>query len=148
MTWTCRSAIGSSIFTGAETLLIVEDEISILNLGRRILEGLGYTVLTALSAKEAISHAETHKRDIKLVLTDVVMPEMNGHELIKKLMLIIPNLKCIYMSGYTANAIAHHGVLGKGVYFIQKPFSLEDVSRKVREALDSINMRKENQKEE
>lgn len=122
--------------TGTETVLIVEDEQAILNIGRRVLEGLGYTVLTASSPEEALRIAQTRRDRIDLMLTDVVMPQMNGRELAERLAAIKPGLKCIFMSGYTGDVIARHGVLEKGLRFIEKPFSIDTLSQKVREALD------------
>ena len=101
-----------------------------------MLEQLGYTVIASAKPEEAVSLANEYGKDIHLLLTDVIMPRMNGRDLAKKLMLIYPDLKCLFMSGYTANVIAHHGVLNEGVYFIPKPFSKQDVSIKVREVLD------------
>jgi CheY-like chemotaxis protein len=121
---------------GTETVLLVEDEASILKVGRAMLERLGYKVLAAGRPSEAIRLAAEHAGPIHLVLTDVVMPEMNGKELAARLSSIYPDLKSLYMSGYTANVIAHHGVLDKGVSMIQKPFSLRDLATKVRDALN------------
>ncbi|MBI5341917.1 MAG: response regulator [Deltaproteobacteria bacterium] len=121
---------------GTETLLLVEDDESILNLARTILEGYGYTLLAARRPGEAIRLAREHAGDIRLLVTDVVMPEMNGRELAEKLSLLRPGLKCLYMSGYTSNVIAHRGVLAEGVQFIQKPFSAQSLAAKVRETLD------------
>lgn len=118
---------------GDETILLVEDELWLLELGETMLKRLGYTVLTAGSPKEAVNIAENYPHDIDLLLTDVIMPEMNGRELAKKLADIRPNLKSIFMSGYTANVIAHHGVLDQDVYFIQKPFSIQELSKRIRE---------------
>lgn len=120
---------------GSETILLVEDEQRLLNLSRMMLEKLGYQVLAAGTPGEAIQLAEEHAGKINLLVTDVIMPEMNGWDLCKLLLLLYPNLKRLFMSGYTANVIAHHGVLEEGVCFIQKPFSLQDLSLKVREAL-------------
>jgi response regulator RpfG family c-di-GMP phosphodiesterase len=100
-----------------------------------MLERQGYTVLAASTPGESIRLAEAHPGKIHLLMTDVVMPEMNGHDLARNLLSIYPNLKRLFMSGYTANVIAHHGVLDKGVHFLQKPFSMEDLVSKVREAL-------------
>jgi two-component system cell cycle sensor histidine kinase/response regulator CckA len=122
---------------GTETVLLVEDEEGVLMVGKTMLERLGYTVLAASTPSEAIRLAGEHVDVIRLVLTDVVMPEMNGKELAEKLRSIHPSLKCLYMSGYTAEVIAHHGVLDKGVSMIQKPFSLGDLAAKVRDALDT-----------
>jgi len=121
---------------GYETILIVEDEPSIMNLGKRMLESLGYRVITADSPQEALRLAESKTVEIHLLITDVVMPQMNGRDLASRLISSLPDLKYLFMSGYTANAIAHHGVLDEGVSFIQKPFSKKELAIKVREALD------------
>ncbi len=121
-----------------ETILIVEDDGGILNLSRTMLEKMGYVVLTANSTGEAMRLAEAHAGNIRMLLTDVVMPEMNGHDLAEKLMKLNPNLTVLFMSGYTANVIAHRGVLDKGVSFIQKPFSMKDLSVRVHETLGQI----------
>ena len=121
---------------GQETVLMVEDEPAILDLGRQLLEMQGYRVLAAATPGEAIRLAEEHIGEIHLLLTDVVMPEMNGRELAKKLLSLYPGLKRLFMSGYTADVIAHHGVLDEEVHFIQKPFSLDALAAKVRDALD------------
>ncbi|MBU4472350.1 MAG: PAS domain S-box protein [Desulfobacteraceae bacterium] len=120
---------------GSETILLVEDEPAILRITAIMLEKLGYTVLTANRPGEAIRLAREHIGEIHLLMTDVVMPEMNGRDLAKTLLSLFPNLKRLFMSGYTANVIAHHGVLDEGVQFIQKPFSSHDVAAKVRQAL-------------
>jgi two-component system cell cycle sensor histidine kinase/response regulator CckA len=119
-----------------ETVLLVEDEQAILYMATRMLEVLGYTVLAANTSDEAIRQAEVHVGDIHLLMTDVVMPEMNGRDLAQNLLSRYPRLKSLFMSGYTANVIAHHGVLDEGVSFIQKPFSLKDLAAKIRQALD------------
>jgi PAS domain S-box-containing protein len=121
---------------GSETILVVEDELAILRMTQIMLERLGYTVLTAVTPGEAMELAREHSGEIDLLLTDVVMPEMNGRDLAKNLLSLYPNLKRLFMSGYTANVIAHHGVLDEGVQFIQKPFSKQDLAIKVREVLD------------
>jgi two-component system cell cycle sensor histidine kinase/response regulator CckA len=121
---------------GTETVLLVEDEPMILGLCKTMLEELGYTVLTAKAPSEAIRLAEEHAGDIHLLITDVVMPEMNGRDLAKKILSLYPGLKSLFMSGYTANVIAHRGVLEQGIHFMQKPFSMENLSAKVREALE------------
>ncbi|MDP3478591.1 MAG: PocR ligand-binding domain-containing protein [Desulfoprunum sp.] len=121
---------------GQETILLVEDEPSILHLGKRMLEKLGYRVLAAATPGEALRLAEQNSGEIHLLLTDVVMPEMNGRDLARRLLSLYPDLKRLFMSGYTANVIAHHGVLDEGVHFIQKPFSKTELSVKVREALE------------
>jgi DNA-binding NtrC family response regulator len=101
-----------------------------------MLEKKGYSVLPAATPGEAIDLAKTHSDKIHLLMTDVVMPEMNGRELAKKITNFHPDIGMLFMSGYTANVIAHHGVLDDGVAFIQKPFSLDDLTEKVRELLD------------
>jgi PAS domain S-box-containing protein len=118
-----------------ETVLLVEDNEVILDMTRQMLEGLNYRVLTASSPSRALQHVKTYGAEIKLVITDVVMPEMNGKELSKQINDISPGLKCLFHSGYTANVIAHQGVLDPGVHFLQKPFSIKALSIKVREAL-------------
>ncbi|MCK5350686.1 MAG: response regulator, partial [Desulfobacula sp.] len=119
-----------------ETILLVEDDLSILKLAEKILEGLNYTVLIAGTPKGAIKLAKDHTGEIHLLITDVIMPEMNGLELSEQLKSLYPDLKCMFMSGYTANAIAQHGVLDEGVHFLQKPFSRSDLAKKVRKVLD------------
>jgi len=120
---------------GAETVLLVEDNKVVLKLGTQILEGLGYTVISADTPGEALRLSNEFAGTIDLLITDVVMPEINGRELAERLIAMRPGLKCLFMSGYTADVIAHHGVLDKGVYFIQKPFSMKSLAEKVREAL-------------
>jgi PAS domain S-box-containing protein len=122
--------------SGSETILVVEDEPAMLSLSTRILERLGYEIVGAMSPSKALALASEHHGTIDLLVTDVVMPEMNGRELASKLLLKYPKLRCLYMSGYTANVIAHHGVLDDGVHFIQKPFARGDLAAAVRRALD------------
>jgi two-component system, cell cycle sensor histidine kinase and response regulator CckA len=124
------------VLRGHETVLVVEDEPAILEMSKLMLEQQGYRILTAGTPGEAIRLAEKHAGEIHLLMTDVVMPEMNGRDLAKELLSLYPNLKRLFMSGYTANVIAHHGVLDEGITFIQKPFSIRDLAAKVREALD------------
>jgi CheY-like chemotaxis protein len=122
---------------GLETILLVEDEPAILNMTMMLLSKQGYTVLAASSPGEAGRLASEQSGKIDLLLTDVIMPEMNGKDLAKNLMSLNPLLKCLFMSGYTANVISQHGVLDEGMHFIQKPFSLPDLATKVRTVLDS-----------
>ena len=122
---------------GLETILIVEDELAILNMASTLLSKQGYTVLSANTHQEAIRLAKENAGEISLLITDVIMPEMNGKDLAQKLLSLYPQLKKLFMSGYTADAIAQHGVLDEGVNFIQKPFSLAALATKVREVLDS-----------
>jgi len=121
---------------GHETILLVEDEAEILELGRLMLESFGYSVVTASTPAEAINLADEHAGGINLLVTDVVMPGMNGRELAENLLSRYPDMSCLFMSGYTADVIAHRGVLDEGVQFIQKPFSMQKLAGKVREALD------------
>lgn len=114
-----------------ETLLLVEDESTVRKMACTMLERSGYSVLMAASPSEAFAIAKAHAGKIDLLVTDVVMPEMNGKELASQLQDLYPQIKVLFMSGYTANAIAHHGVLDDGVNFIQKPFSHKDLTGKV-----------------
>jgi len=121
---------------GDETVLIVEDEPAILKLGATILERQGYNVLTAATPAQAIQTVAEQGDAIQLLITDVVMPEMNGRDLVRRVREVKPDLKCLYISGYTADAIAHHGVLEEGVRFLQKPFSILELATRVRQVLD------------
>jgi PAS domain S-box-containing protein len=120
---------------GGETILLVEDEPAILTMTTLMLEGMGYAVIAAGTPGEAIRLARERPGRIDLLMTDVVMPEMNGRDLAGNLLSIYPDIRRLFMSGYTANVIAHHGVLDAGVHFLQKPFSKNDLAAKVREAL-------------
>ncbi len=128
--------VSKPLLRGNETILLVEDEPSILEITREMLEEQGYAVLAANRPDEAIRLAREHAGDIHLLITDVVMPEMNGRDLAKKMLSLNQHLKCLFMSGYTSNVIAHHGVLEEGVHFTQKPFSMHGLATKVREVLD------------
>ncbi|MBA2882593.1 nitrogen-specific signal transduction histidine kinase/CheY-like chemotaxis protein [Desulfosalsimonas propionicica] len=120
---------------GSATVLLVEDEQAILKMGMEMIRRLGYTVLTAQSPKDALRVAGEYNDKIDLLITDVVMPEMNGRDLSSRLRKNHPDLKTLYMSGYPANVIAGHGVLDEGVEFIQKPFSVKDIAVKVHGAI-------------
>ncbi len=122
---------------GRGTILLVEDEPSILEMATLMLDGMGYAVIAAGTPGKAIRLAREHRGHIDLLMTDVVMPEMNGRDLAKNILSLYPGVKCLFMSGYTANVIAHHGVLEQGVHFIQKPFSMKDLGAKVRKALEN-----------
>ena len=119
-----------------ELVLLVEDDASILKLGEMILRDLGYNVLSTTSPTQAIQLANESAGKIDLLITDVVMPEMNGRELSEQLQTLYPDVRVLFMSGYTANVIAHRGVLEDGVYFIPKPFSKKNMAVKIREVLD------------
>ena len=118
-----------------EKVLVVEDEQAILKMATNMLELLGYTVLAAHTPAEAIRLAEEHAGEIHLLMTDIVMPEMDGRDLSVRLQSLYPSIKNLFMSGYTSNLIAHRGVLDEGVAFIQKPFSMKDLAVKVQEVL-------------
>jgi two-component system cell cycle sensor histidine kinase/response regulator CckA len=122
---------------GHETILLVEDELAILEMTKEMLELHGYVVLAAGTPGEAIRMAREHAGEIHLLMTDVVMPEMNGRDLARNLLSIYPHLKRLFTSGYTANLIAHRGVLDDGVHFLEKPFSMKGLAAKVRQALES-----------
>ena len=131
-----RLAAVSARQTGTETILVVEDDAAVRNITERILGMSGYTVLTAATADVALKHCKAHQRAIHLLLTDVVMPEVGGRVLAERVALARPGIKILYMSGYTDDAIVHHGTLDPGTHFIGKPFSAADLTRKVREVLD------------
>ena len=131
-----KTAVEQRIASGTETVLLVEDEEAILKLGKTILERYGYTVLAAQTPGEALALAERHEGRIHILVSDVVMPEMNGKELLEKILVLRPGLKSLFMSGYTANVIVHQGVLEEGVNFLQKPFSIKSLAQKVRGVLD------------
>jgi CheY-like chemotaxis protein len=122
-----------------ETILVVEDDVLVLQLAEKVLEKLGYAVLTSASSAEAINTVREYQDAIHLLMTDVVLPEMSGRELSGEILKIRPNIKSMFMSGYTADIIARQGVLEKGVHFIQKPFTFDSLARKVREALGTRN---------
>lgn len=121
---------------GSETILLVEDEEVVRGLARQILEQAGYNVLDASGGEEAIRLSRERREPIHLLLTDVVMPETSGKEIAQRLTSMRPATRVLYMSGYTDDAIVHHGVLDSNVQFIQKPFTPVGLARKVREVLD------------
>jgi len=122
---------------GTETILLVEDEANLRYLARQFLEKQGYKVIEAADGAVAMQIAVAHDRTIHLLLTDVIMPGMNGRELAQRISEIRPNVKILYMSGYTENVIGHNGMLDAGVRLLQKPFNLRDLKSKVREVLDA-----------
>lgn len=131
-----EDAGAQTIATGTETVLLVEDEGAILRMGKAMLERYGYTVLATHKPDQAVAIVEQYDGPIDLLVTDVVMPEMNGKELKKKIEKLNPRIKVLYMSGYTANVIMHRGILQDNVNFLQKPFSVDSLVNKVREVLD------------
>ncbi|MHB1459908.1 MAG: LytS/YhcK type 5TM receptor domain-containing protein [Armatimonadota bacterium] len=124
-------------YSGDETVLVVEDETAVLQLAESILTRRGYKVLTSSQPHKAISLAESYDHDIHLVITDVVMPVMNGKELHDRIRSIRPSIKTIFMSGYTADVIANNGILDDDAAFLQKPFTNESLAQLVRDTLDN-----------
>jgi PAS domain S-box-containing protein len=125
-------------FTGAqETVLLVEDEQALLSLGVRFLKRLGYKVFASSDPREAVRVFEQHRNEIDILMTDVVMPEMSGREVWEAVSAMRPDLKCLFVSGYTADVIATHGILSEGVHFLQKPYTVDALGRKIREVLDA-----------
>jgi len=130
-------APAKSVALGNETILLVEDEPMILQMTTMMLECHGYKVLPVATPNEAIRIAREHPGTIQLLMTDVIMPEMNGLELAKNLQSFDPTLKCLFMSGYTADIIGQHGGLSEDQHFIPKPFTLDELTVKIRTLLDS-----------
>ncbi|HEY3381150.1 MAG TPA: PAS domain S-box protein [Vicinamibacterales bacterium] len=130
-----RSGATAVTPTGTETILLVEDEDAVLELGRSMLTRLGYRVLAARSPLQAVQLIAELGGSIDLLISDVVMPEMNGRELAARLTLSLPSLRCLFVSGYTGDIISHRGVLDGSVHFLQKPFSLPALAQAVRRAL-------------
>jgi CheY-like chemotaxis protein len=121
----------------AETILLVEDALRVRAVVREILEMNGYNILEARHGVEALEISERHRGPIHLMVTDVVMPQMSGRELAQRLQPVRPDMKVLYMSGYTDDAIVRHGVLGAGIAFLSKPFTPDALALKVREVLDT-----------
>ncbi|MFI5312060.1 MAG: ATP-binding protein [Gemmatimonadales bacterium] len=132
-----KSARTAEPARGSETILIVEDEESVRKLAVRILETAGYKVLAASNGGEALLLLEREARPVQLMLTDVVMPVMSGRELATRLLKVHPLMKVLFTSGYTDDAILRHGVLDEGTHFIGKPYARAELTRKIREVLDS-----------
>lgn len=128
---------GSALLNGTETVLLVEDEEIVRDMTRKSLELTGYKVLEAASGGEAMMICESHADAIQLLLTDVVMPEMSGRELAECLKKVRPEMKTLYMSGYTDEAIVNHGILAPNTAFLEKPFTPDSLARKLREVLDA-----------
>ena len=127
---------GGEALRGSETILLVDDDEAIRRLSRDFLEREGYRVIEARNGQEALWGSEHHAGPIHLMMTDVIMPGMSGQELAEKLGSSRPELKVLYMSGYTDSAIVHHGVLDDGKAFLQKPFALQVLAEKLRAVLD------------
>ncbi|HEX2611231.1 MAG TPA: ATP-binding protein, partial [Gemmatimonadales bacterium] len=139
--WGMEPAIGTATQqmpqVGTETLLLVEDEAAVRSSVRRLLEWHGYTVLEARNGAEALRVYEAHAEDIDLVLTDVVMPEMGGHELIERLRQRYPEVRVLFMSGYAERALTNDGSIPAGTGYLEKPFTVETLMRRLREVLDA-----------
>jgi PAS domain S-box-containing protein len=129
-------------FRGSETILLVEDEEMVRDLAYKVLAEMGYKVLAASNGEEALQICEQHKEPIHLMLTDVVMPKMSGRELAEGSVRWYPELKVIYMSGYTDSSVIRNGMLEPGVNFVQKPFTPLSLTKKVREVLDASESQK------
>ncbi len=132
-----RSSNPTAMSKGEETILLVEDEVQLLELTKENLSRLGYTVLAADMPQEALRVAREYPGVIHLLLTDVVMPGMSGEDLRNELVVERPGIKCLFVSGYTADAITDRGILDPDVHFLQKPFSIDALSAKLREVLSA-----------
>jgi two-component system, cell cycle sensor histidine kinase and response regulator CckA len=126
-----------SVQRGTETILLVEDDSQLRQLSSSVLAHCGYKMLVAGSPEEGLAICKANHRDIHLLITDVVMPRMNGRQLAEQIAQVAPNIKVLYISGYTSNAIVHYGVLDPDLWFLPKPFTLSALMAKVREVLDS-----------
>lgn len=126
---------GVRMSEGTETILLVEDDETVRKFVNEVLESDGYRLLVASNGGAALSICAQYEEPIHLLLTDVFMPEMSGRELTNRLAAVRPELKVLYMSGYTDDVVAHHGVLPEGTAFLQKPFGADVLARKVREVL-------------
>ncbi|HLA78928.1 MAG TPA: response regulator, partial [Vicinamibacteria bacterium] len=131
------NATGQTVRGGSETILLAEDEEALRAIVLEILEAGGYTVLAGVTPEEVLLAARSHAGPIHLMLTDVVMPGMSGRELAGRVQAVQPGARVLYMSGYTDEAISHHGVLDSGTLFIQKPFTVEALLRRLREVLEA-----------
>jgi two-component system cell cycle sensor histidine kinase/response regulator CckA len=127
--------------TGSETVLLVEDEPALRRLSRRVLAQFGYTVLEAPNGEEALRLAEAYHGPINLVLTDVVMPRLSGHDLAERVLASHPEAKILFMSGYTDDAVVQHGVLTQDVALLRKPFTPYALAARIREVLDGTAAR-------
>jgi CheY-like chemotaxis protein len=130
------AASGTTAPRGTETILLVDDASEIRSIARIALERAGYVVIEASGGEEALTAALAPKIKVELLIVDVVMPGMSARELARRLQEISPKVRVLYISGYTANVISHHGILDAGVDFLQKPFSSFELLSKVREILD------------
>jgi CheY-like chemotaxis protein len=127
----------AEVLTGTETILVVEDEPFVRELLKELLASRGYQVLEAASAAEALARCEAYHRPIHLLLTDVVMPEINGRQLAQMLVVKRPEMRVLFMSGYTDDAVLRHGVQNRSEAFIQKPYTPEALLKKIRDVLST-----------
>jgi CheY-like chemotaxis protein len=125
---------------GRETILVVEDDEIVRNLAVEVLETLGYPTLSAGDPDQAQAICRSYEAPIHLLLTDVVLPQMDGRSLYNALLATRPEMKVLYVSGYTENFIVHHGVLDQGVQFLAKPFTVDTLAKRVRHILDGLSM--------
>jgi CheY-like chemotaxis protein len=132
-----ETAVPVELPSGDETILLVEDEGRVRRLARRVLQDCGFTVIPAENGSEALRKCAEHEGRIDLLVTDVIMPGMNGRQLHEEIRKTLPDLQALYVSGYPGDVIADHGVLDEGVHFLPKPFTAEALMRKVREVLDT-----------
>ncbi|HWR73791.1 MAG TPA: response regulator, partial [Nitrospirota bacterium] len=123
------------VVSGTGTVLLVEDDDMVSRMTAEMLKSIGYTVLVENNPVDALSLCEMSQSPIDLLITDVVMPNMNGKELRDRIKILRPGIKVLFMSGYTANVIIHHGIPEEGIQFIQKPFRLNDLARKIQDIL-------------
>jgi CheY-like chemotaxis protein len=138
---TAPSAVQPAVRAGTETILLVEDELGVRQLVCEMLLRLGYQILQASGGAEALRLFEQHQGSIDLLITDVIMPQMSGRELAQRLKALQPSLKVLYISGYTDDMLAHHGVLESNVFLLQKPFAPDELAKKLREVLDAPAIR-------
>jgi len=125
------------VTAGTMDVLLVEDDSQLRQLSSSVLAHCGYRMLVADGPEEGLAMARSNHKDIRLLITDVVMPGMNGRQLAEQLLRDSPHMKVLYISGYTNNAIVHYGVLDQGLWFLPKPFTLSALMSKVREVLDA-----------
>ncbi|MGO9481874.1 MAG: response regulator [Candidatus Kryptoniota bacterium] len=131
-----RDNFSDESLKGTETILVVEDQAYLLELVKSSLVELGYKVITAISPDEALLLSKTYPAVIDLLLTDVIMPAMSGTELSNEIIRMRPGTKILFMSGYAADVLAPHKVLDKGIHFLQKPFSFDELAKRVRHILN------------
>jgi CheY-like chemotaxis protein len=131
-----------SVRAGTETILLVEDELGVRQLVREMLHRLGYKIHEASNGADAVRIFSQHQNTIDLLLTDVIMPQMSGRDLAERLKALQPSLRVLYISGYTDDMLAHHGVLESNVFLLQKPFAPDELAKKLREVLDAPTVRR------